>query len=752
MSKIILSEDQEVAYETIVKWLSDGGIVHHKQKNPKLLSLGGYAGTGKAVNIDEILPTPEGYKTVKDINVGDFVFDNYGNPTKVIKITNIFFNRKCYKVEFSDKSSVIVDSEHLWETLTIENKTIRRLPEKKPWQTSINSQISPTVKTTEEILHTLLDNKKRFNHYIENCKPLNLSPKNYEISPYLLGVWLGDGTSIRGEITSADPEIFSYINEEFQADQPQAAKKRKCTKYSYLVLNLTNRLKLLGLINNKHIPIEYLRGSIEQRKDLLCGLMDTDGTVDKHGNVSFSSSNKILINQTIELIRSLGLTCKYKGIKLNGKISYTIYFTANFPVFKLKRKLNKQSFFKRLSGRFITKINEIKSVPVKCIGVESENNLFLLSNYIPTHNTTLISTITKEFNRAIRFAFCALSGKAASVLGKKLQDQGIRFEEDGHYCGTIHRLIYRPIENEEGEVIFWAKKETLEYDVIVLDEASMVSEDIFRDLSSYGIDILAIGDHGQLPPIEGRFSLMSEPVLLLEKIHRQAADNPIINLSMQIRERGKIPKGYKNNKHIKIFKKNEYIDLLKEIYKGVQNPELIIDTAVLCYKNTTRTRLNIMIRNLLFGKISSTPLTNDIVMCLRNSINNRKEPLYNGFRGYLISGVTNFDDDFYEGKIRFPYEGFDTNVNNMLKYQFGFNKTFSSFSELEQFGMEIKHWSEVGLLFDYGYAMTVHKMQGSQANNIVLFNERPAPVDDDTYRRWLYTAISRSSNKLTIIT
>ena len=377
--------------------------------------------------------------------------------------------------------------------------------------------------------------------------------------------------------------------------------------------------------------------------------------------------------------------------------------------------------------------------------------LLSLAGYAGSGKSFLVSLIAKEFSSAIRFAFCALSGKAASVLGKKLQDQGVHFKDDGHYCGTIHRLIYRPIENKEGEIIFWAKKETLDYDVIVLDEASMVSEDIFRDLTSYGIDILAVGDHGQLPPIEGKFSLMSDPILRLEKIHRQAEDNPIINLSMQIREHGKIPKGYVNNKHVQIIKKGEYIDYLKSIYSKNQDPEKTIDTAVLCYTNATRSKLNIMIRNMVFGNISSIPLANDVVICLRNAVNNRKVPLYNGFRGYLLGGVTDFDGDFWEGKIRFPYEGFDTDVNNMLKYQFGYAKTFNSFQELEHFGMDVKHWSEVGLLFDYGYSLTTHKFQGSQASNIILFNERPAPVSEDNYRRWLYTSATRSSDKLTII-
>lgn len=383
----------------------------------------------------------------------------------------------------------------------------------------------------------------------------------------------------------------------------------------------------------------------------------------------------------------------------------------------------------------------------------SQKNPLLLSlgGFAGTGKTTLVSTIAREFGTAIRFAFCALSGRAASVLGRKLQDQGIRFGDGGHYCGTIHGLIYRPIENEEGEVTFWARKETLDYDVIVLDEASMVSEDIFKDLASYGKEILAVGDHGQLPPIEGKFSLMREPNLRLEKIHRQAAENPIINLSMQVRERGRVPKNYKDNEHVSVIQKTDYVDLLRGIYQNVREPEQILDTAVLCYRNATRSRLNIMLRNMVFGSISPVPLSDDIVICLRNATNFRKEPLYNGFRGYFVGTVDETDEHFWGGKIRFPYEGIETKAWNLLKYQFGYPKTFSSFSELEDFGMEIKHWSQAGLLFDYGYAMTVHKAQGSQMSNVILFNERPRPVSEDGYRRWLYTAITRSSDKLTII-
>lgn len=385
---------------------------------------------------------------------------------------------------------------------------------------------------------------------------------------------------------------------------------------------------------------------------------------------------------------------------------------------------------------------------------QTNPKLLTLAGYAGTGKTYLISVLAKEFESSVRFAFCALSGRAASILGNKLKSQGIQFGEGGHYCGTIHSLIYRPIEDDKGEVIYWAKNPSMDYDVIVLDEASMISEDIFNDLASYGIDILAVGDHGQLPPIEGKFSLMKDPIIRLENIHRQAQDNPIINLSMQIRQTGKIPKSIPNNKNITIIPKTQYIDYLRQLYKGKQDPEDILNYAILCYKNATRTKLNTMVRNIVFGNISNIPLSNDLVICLRNvkNTNTKQPPMYNGYRGYLLTGVTEYDDNFWSAKVNFPYEGIQTKVKNMCKHQFGFAKTFSSFDELNQFGMEVKHWSEVGLLFDYGYSLTVHKCQGSQMQHIVLFNERPAPVDDDTYRRWAYTATTRSSDKLTIIT
>lgn len=385
---------------------------------------------------------------------------------------------------------------------------------------------------------------------------------------------------------------------------------------------------------------------------------------------------------------------------------------------------------------------------------QTNPSLLTLAGFAGTGKSTIAAVLAKEFNSALRFAFCALSGRAASVLRNKLISQGLRFENGGHYCGTIHSLIYRPIEDDKGEIIYWAKNPGLDYNIIILDEASMISEEIFKDLSSYGIDILAIGDHGQLPPIEGKFSLMKDPLIKLEKIHRQAQDNPIINLSMQIRQTGKIPRNIPQNEYISIIPKSQYVDFIKQEYKNKLNPETGLDTAILCYTNATRTRLNSLVRNTIFGKIPDRPVSNDLIICLKNikNKNSKQPPLYNGYRGFLPSGVTEYDDHFWSAKLNFPSENIQTKANNICKHQFGYPKTFSDFNELIPFSMNITHWRDVGLLFDYGYTLTTHKCQGSQMSHIILLNERPAPVDDDTYKRWAYTSVTRSSNKLTIIT
>ena len=299
---------------------------------------------------------------------------------------------------------------------------------------------------------------------------------------------------------------------------------------------------------------------------------------------------------------------------------------------------------------------------------------------------------------------------------------------------TIHSLIYSPIiDDKKKEIIGWKRQEELAADLIVVDEASMVDETIWADLLSYQKPIIAVGDHGQLPPINGNFNLMARPDLLLEAIHRQAADNPIIEVSLLARTEGKIPikafgRGVKKLSKTEPETGNEVEELLSNF-----SPE----TLLLCGYNYTRVKLNQVIRNKL-GFESPDPQVNDRVICLRN---NHEKEIYNGMLGSIFQ-IKKKNDNWYRAHIMMDEEE-EMYDGQIAAIQFN-NKESLNFTEKRKLIME-------GDLFDFGYALTVHKAQGSQAKKVVLFEERFAKMDEAMWRRWLYTAVTRAEEELVII-
>jgi exodeoxyribonuclease-5 len=325
-------------------------------------------------------------------------------------------------------------------------------------------------------------------------------------------------------------------------------------------------------------------------------------------------------------------------------------------------------------------------------------------------------------HRNAEMAFCAFTGKAADVLRRKLAAANALEPED--YCGTIHGLIYEP-KFLDGKIVGWRKKDSLDYDLIVVDEASMVNSDLHADLTSYRVPILYVGDHGQLPPIEGELNLMAEPEIRLEKIHRQAQGNPIIKLSMMAREDGRIPVGVYGEYVRKV-------DDLKVIER-IADPNKAM---ILCGWNAFRRDMNVKVRGIA-GIVNPRPVTGDRVICLRNNKNSR---LFNGMTGEVVS-IEEFTDDAYRAEIEMDGSG-----------------RFSGFISTHQFGQEktmakIPGWTKEDPIeaFDFGYAMTVHKAQGSEHGRVVLFEQRFASMDDDAWRRWLYTGVSRATERLLVV-
>lgn len=384
---------------------------------------------------------------------------------------------------------------------------------------------------------------------------------------------------------------------------------------------------------------------------------------------------------------------------------------------------------------------------------EGQGDLLTLGGYAGTGKSTLVSILAREIENAsqskLKIAFCAYTGKAANVLKQKLRAAGIDADTHGfyHYAGTIHSLIYKPIQNDNGAVIDWERKgpdELDEYSLIVVDEASMVDEQMLEDLRSYGLPILAVGDHGQLPPVKGQSNLMMEPDLRLEQIHRQAEGNPIIQLSKIIRETGYLPEKWENTPNVRFCTFDELFGILEPLY----DTEDINDIAILTYSNRTRQAMNYQARCMRNRKhMEPTPVKGDQFICLKNV----KGTLFNGMRGVLETDPTQVSTHWYNGKFFFPDDELEVR-GSILGAQIGREQTFRDFAEISDLiRRPIYKWSKVGMLFDYGYALTVHKSQGSQFKHVFLMYERGGRMTPDDFRRWLYTAVTRARETLTIV-
>ena len=274
-------------------------------------------GGSKRLDIETPILTPAGFKKMSEIQVGDIVFDEQGNPTNVVHTSEIEYT-DTYKVTFSDKSFLYADGGHQWVTHTKSDRskwdgTSKFIGDDKPY--SINWASKNTPVTTLEIKNTITypgsSQWNKSNHSIPLCEPINFPEVEVPIHPYVLGCWLGDGYSAGATICGVDQEIFQNLRDcGVLLNRHNNTATTDCQYYGmkFLDRSLKTDLRTLNLINNKHIPEIYLLSSYEQRLDLLKGLMDTDGNVNRGWRcVSFSNSNKTVIDDVYRLICSLGL-------------------------------------------------------------------------------------------------------------------------------------------------------------------------------------------------------------------------------------------------------------------------------------------------------------------------------------------------------------------------------------------------------------------------------------------------------------
>jgi hypothetical protein len=384
------------------EWIVADALERAKKEKKGVIIVGTRRFAKELLNSSKLY-TLDGEIEIGNAKIGDKIFDNTGQLTNII---GVYPQGKVpiYKITLEDKREIFCGLKHNWYVFDrFKQKYIIVTTEEM-----LKGYIYPRIhngyknKITRNIFET--------RYFIPNNSAVQYNDKDLNIDPYMLGIWLGDGTSTTSEITNTDQEIIDYINNFCKNNDCVLTKKdkityrisgQKRTKNIFLKFLQNNNLR-----NNKHIPFDYLHSSIEQRLELLRGLMDTDGHCAKNGTLGYCTNNKQLAQDFYFLCRSLGITlskqtyiptCTYKGKKVKGKECTRFTLFTELPIFKLKRKLNNMVIGNKGKQSKITKtaIRNIEYVfddEATCISVDNEQCLYLTDNFTITHNTTFASS------------------------------------------------------------------------------------------------------------------------------------------------------------------------------------------------------------------------------------------------------------------------------------------------------------------------------------------------------------------------
>ncbi len=355
----------------------------------------------------------------------------------------------------------------------------------------------------------------------------------------------------------------------------------------------------------------------------------------------------------------------------------------------------------------------------------------VIAGYAGTGKSTLVSFIIDALDiDRDEVAYIAYTGKASLVLKEKGCPNAT----------TAHQLLYKAIPKNDG-TFFLKIKRPLDYPykLIIVDEVSMLPQEMWDLLLSHHIHVIALGDPGQLPPVRGENEVLNKPHIFLDEVVRQARESEIIRLSMDIRE-GK-PLEKQNGSEVMILDQWEMVD-------GMYNWA----DQIICAKNETRYKINDEIRLAKFETENQTPIIGDKVVCGHNDwellsmVNS--QPLVNGLIGTVTCNQPMVFKAPYVGQVELFQCGLDIDgydyfdpipMDAKLFLQHEPTVTKQNFRYLKNF--KIKP-------FEYAYAITCHKAQGSEYHKVLVLEEW---LRGSEHSRWLYTACTRAIDKLVIV-
>lgn len=663
-----------------------------KSKDKQVFEISGAAGTGKALSNDTFIPTVTGEKKISDIKVGDYVFNRHGKPTKVLGVYPQG-KIKAYRVRFDDGSFVDCNEEHIWPYLK----------EVKP--------IGYVIKTTE------------LKNIISDSASSNI----------IYRIPLNDAVEFdsKNEIFPEDIKTFDFYN-----------------YGKFLSKKISDK--------NFSIPAYLTYVSIDSRWKFIKGICQENARYgnDTLGTVTLSSKNINSLLSIKYILSSLGI----KSIISNFSKLYEERFIKSNYLFlqilptksklynfvneneKNKSKLDEiysSNEFKECNSLNIAAIEEIPDKEMTCIYVDDPEHLFLCGPFIPTHNTTIVKYFIERlgltFNNVL---FMCYMGKAATQLAR-----------NGVPAKTIHSSIYdyeeKVVRNEKGYIEFnddgkikvkkdFVLKHTLgkKIKLIVIDEASMVNEKIAKDILSFNIPVVALGDLNQLPPVFGNPYFLLTPDVTLHQVMRQAEGSPIIYLAQKVL----------NNEDLKVGVYGASFVIPKTDVTDFHFKKADI---VITGTNRLRNNINDYYRENLKGiKQLDYPHINEKVICCKNNWDMCLDKTI-----YMTNGTTGFVDYIYKDSYNKRTMQMDFRPDYTKKVfrhvEFDYHHMFNNESESSSYNYFYDK-------FEFAYAVTCHKVQGSQYPYVLYMHEDFMKSEEDR-RKLLYTAITRASETIGVV-
>ena len=413
------------------------------------------AGSGKGNWVECRIPTPKGIKRFGDLKEGDFVFDRYGKPTKVLKVYKRGF-LDAYKVTLSDGRSTIVSCDHLW--------TVYRTPySNRKYTLELSEIIKEGVRAEDK-----RENRKfgRPKFYIPCQGIQEYTEKALPVNPYVFGAFMGNGCLTETGLTFCSNDYETVHKLELLLGEHVTAVRRSIKNYSWDFFDHVTRMKTSDFFESlysyeKYIPSCYKYNSVENRFALLQGLFDTDGSVTitgKRSHVTYSTVSKRLAEDVKEVLSSVGIVSTIFEDKRAGKRTcYNLIVNTTkenkCKLFSLTRKkelcllsVENKRIYNRVAIRSIEKMPE--KLEINCIYVDNEEHLYQCDDGIVTHNTRrLIEEVSKELEtrRPEELAFVTFTRKGAEEGLRRVCSKLMLEPEDLPYFRTLHSLTFHAL-------------------------------------------------------------------------------------------------------------------------------------------------------------------------------------------------------------------------------------------------------------------------------------------------------------------